>query len=319
LMKSFSSGSALAAEMGISSEKLASTFANYTEDCKKGTDEFGKKYFQHPFTMNDDFHVSIVVPVVHYCMGGIAVNTDASVVGQNGIIPGLFAAGEVIGGVHGKNRLGGNSLLDCVVFGRVAGDSAVKCLLERFLSGHGRNAPGSVTHSGSAKIGATISQAGVQTNVEVSPDKHTVTLTINWDQKSTQVSTSSPVNVQSAPAQTQTQTQSAPAQPEISQPKASSPAPEASKLREITASEVAQHKTEKDCWVIVNGQVLDVTTFLKDHPGGKKAIMLYAGRDATAEFNMLHKPDVVQKFAPHTVIGVLKDESSTPSPIMSKL
>jgi len=54
--------------------------------------------------------------------------------------------------------------------------------------------------------------------------------------------------------------------------------------------------------------VLDVTSFLKDHPGGKKAILLFAGRDATAEFNMLHKPDVVEKYAPDSVIGVIKKD-----------
>ncbi|RKP11364.1 hypothetical protein BJ684DRAFT_13020, partial [Piptocephalis cylindrospora] len=48
-----------------------------------------------------------------------------------------------------------------------------------------------------------------------------------------------------------------------------------------------------------------VTDFLPDHPGGKKAILLFAGKDATEEFNMLHKPDVVAKYAPETVVGKL--------------
>ena len=52
--------------------------------------------------------------------------------------------------------------------------------------------------------------------------------------------------------------------------------------------------------------MLDVTGFLKDHPGGKKAILLFAGREASEEFNMLHKPDVIDKYAPETIIGVLK-------------
>ena len=47
----------------------------------------------------------------------------------------------------------------------------------------------------------------------------------------------------------------------------------------------------------------NATSFLGDHPGGKGAIMLYAGKDATAEFNMLHKPDVVDKYAPEIIIG----------------
>jgi len=51
--------------------------------------------------------------------------------------------------------------------------------------------------------------------------------------------------------------------------------------------QVAKHNTDKDCWVVVNGEVLDVTKFLSKHPGGKPAIMLYAGKDATEEFNMV--------------------------------
>mmetsp|Transcript_3832 Transcript_3832/g.11695 ORF Transcript_3832/g.11695 Transcript_3832/m.11695 type:complete len:84 (-) Transcript_3832:250-501(-) len=61
-------------------------------------------------------------------MGGLEIDTDSAVVSaQTGeAIPGLYAAGEVAGGVHGNNRLGGNSLLDCVVFGRVAAKAACK-------------------------------------------------------------------------------------------------------------------------------------------------------------------------------------------------
>ena len=63
-------------------------------------------------------------------MGGIKINTDAEVMGNDFVVPGLYAAGEVTGGVHGKNRLGGNSLLECVVFGRIAGRSAAKFMLK---------------------------------------------------------------------------------------------------------------------------------------------------------------------------------------------
>jgi len=70
--------------------------------------------------------------------------------------------------------------------------------------------------------------------------------------------------------------------------------------------------------VVVNGQVLDVTGFLKDHPGGKKAILIYAGRDASEEFNMLHKPDVVEKYAPDTIVGKVKP-GSKPLPHKAKL
>jgi fumarate reductase flavoprotein subunit len=58
-------------------------------------------------------------------MGGVKINDNAEVIDTNGdVIPGLFAAGEVTGGVHGGNRLGGNAVADFVVFGRIAGASA---------------------------------------------------------------------------------------------------------------------------------------------------------------------------------------------------
>merc|ERR1719265_438093 len=62
-------------------------------------------------------------------MGGLEIDVEGAVMGKNGKIPGLYCAGEVAGGVHGNNRLGGNSLLDCVVFGRVTGEAATKYIL----------------------------------------------------------------------------------------------------------------------------------------------------------------------------------------------
>lgn len=82
--------------------------------------------------MNDYFNVAIMTPVLHYTMGGLEIDAESRVVGKEGKpIAGLFAAGEVAGGVHGANRLGGSSLLGCVVFGRVSGDSAASYLLQR--------------------------------------------------------------------------------------------------------------------------------------------------------------------------------------------
>ena len=54
----------------------------------------------------------------------------------------------------------------------------------------------------------------------------------------------------------------------------------------IPMTEVAKHNTKTDCWVVVDGQVLDVTSFLSEHPGGELAILTFAGKDATEEFNM---------------------------------
>merc|ERR1712048_1085328 len=72
-----------------------------------------------------------------------------------------------------------------------------------------------------------------------------------------------------------------------------------------TMEEVAKHTTKTDCWVVVSGQVLDVTKFLGEHPGGELAILTFAGKDATEEFNMIHPPDVIPKYAPDAIIGVV--------------
>merc|ERR1712126_73025 len=72
--------------------------------------------------------------------------------------------------------------------------------------------------------------------------------------------------------------------------------------------EVGKHNTAADCWVVVNGQVLNVTSFLKDHPGGELAIVTFAGKDATEEFNMIHPPDVIGKYAPDAVLGPLSSD-----------
>merc|ERR1712178_601942 len=72
-----------------------------------------------------------------------------------------------------------------------------------------------------------------------------------------------------------------------------------------TKEEVAKHTTKNDCWVILNGKVLNVTNFLGEHPGGELAILTFAGKDATEEFNMIHPPDVIGKYAPDAVIGTL--------------
>merc|ERR1719245_783929 len=70
-----------------------------------------------------------------------------------------------------------------------------------------------------------------------------------------------------------------------------------------TLEEVAKHTTKQDCWVVVNGEVLDVTSFLSEHPGGELAILTFAGKDASEEFNMIHPPDVIPKYAPDAIIG----------------
>merc|ERR1712190_334612 len=75
------------------------------------------------------FYVAIITPVIHYCMGGLETTVLGECVSKGKALPGLYVAGEAAGGVHGNNRLGGNSLLDCVVFGRVAGKDCAQYML----------------------------------------------------------------------------------------------------------------------------------------------------------------------------------------------
>merc|ERR1712166_747457 len=81
----------------------------------------------------------------------------------------------------------------------------------------------------------------------------------------------------------------------------------------FSEEEVAKHTTKDDCWVILDGKVLDVTNFLSEHPGGELAILTFAGKDATEEFNMIHPPDVVGKYAPDAIIGVIGVAGAAPA------
>jgi fumarate reductase flavoprotein subunit len=75
------------------------------------------------------FYAIPVTPAVHHTMGGVAINTNSEVLGEDGqVIPGFYAAGEITGGVHGANRLGGNALADIITFGRIAGTNAAKVI-----------------------------------------------------------------------------------------------------------------------------------------------------------------------------------------------
>ena len=69
--------------------------------------------------------------------------------------------------------------------------------------------------------------------------------------------------------------------------------------------QVSRHNTEDDCWIIVNDQVLAVSEFMHEHPGGKRVIMKYAGKDASQEFNMIHQASVLTKYAPKLAVGVI--------------
>jgi flavocytochrome c len=297
LMKRFESGKALAKEMGIDEKVLKKTFDDYNAITKSKKDPFGKKFFPGgEFRMDDFFHVAHMTPVLHYTMGGLEIDPQSRVISQDGKpIPGLFAAGEVAGGVHGANRLGGSSLLGCVVFGRVSGDSAAAYLLQSSSQERAANRLG------------TVAGHLLETRVRIDPGSSKVNLEFSWADSSTP-SSSTPAPAPSAPSAPSSNTapSDTPPKPDAKPEDAKAEGAPEQKQGEYTAEEVAKHNTKDDCWVILDGKVYDVTNFLPDHPGGEKAILLYAGRDATEEFNMLHDPKVIPRYAPEALIGVLK-------------
>merc|ERR1712087_360779 len=153
VMKYYPSGADLAKDMGVDLQVLIDTHQAHAEAAKKtekdpdggswpaypsgkswddasGKTGSGKKFYHNVIdgsrVAKEEFYVAIITPVIHYCMGGLECTVDAECINAKGTIPGLYVAGEAAGGIHGNNRLSGNSLLDCVVYGRVAGKAACK-------------------------------------------------------------------------------------------------------------------------------------------------------------------------------------------------
>lgn len=117
----------LATQLGIDPEVFESTISAYNTYVDKGFDpEFGKDVFDLKVTVAP-FYATPRKPAVHHTMGGLKIDTETHVLDTDGkMIAGLYAAGEVAGGIHAGNRLGGNSLTDIFTFGRIAGVTAVK-------------------------------------------------------------------------------------------------------------------------------------------------------------------------------------------------
>merc|ERR1719230_274126 len=153
VMKFYENGKALAADMGVPLSVIEETHQGHYDAAKKmekdpeggswpaypsgkswdeasGKTGSGKKFYHNIIQGSDvasqPFYVAIITPVIHYCMGGSETTVLGECVKAGKALPGLYVAGEAAGGVHGNNRLGGNSLLDCVVFGRVAGRNCAK-------------------------------------------------------------------------------------------------------------------------------------------------------------------------------------------------
>lgn len=125
LLKEADSIEDLANKIGLNEKELKKTVEKYNEYVKSGNDkDFGRDNMKTEL-IKGPFYAVEVGPAVHHTMGGLKINTEAQVINKSGeVIEGLFAAGEVTGGVHGANRLGGNALADITTFGRIAGKNA---------------------------------------------------------------------------------------------------------------------------------------------------------------------------------------------------
>ena len=115
----------LAGKIGVDAKGLVDTMAKYNGYVKAGEDkDFGKTALPREL-VKAPFYAIEVSPAVHHTMGGVRINTNAEVLTADGkVIPGLFAAGEITGGVHGANRIGGNAVTDITVYGKTAGENA---------------------------------------------------------------------------------------------------------------------------------------------------------------------------------------------------
>jgi urocanate reductase len=119
----------MAGKLGIPADALVKTIEDHNRYLEQGKDpDFNKPITKVMIPLvQGPFYAVAQWPAVHHCMGGIRINPNAQVIDVFGaVIPKLYAAGEVAGGIHGSNRLGSNAIPDCVSFGRVAGINAAK-------------------------------------------------------------------------------------------------------------------------------------------------------------------------------------------------
>ena len=120
----------LAAQIGVPAEEFAATMNAWNGYvAAKNDPDFGRVSFANPLDTAPYYAIKVTAGI-HHTMGGVKINTSTQVLTEAGeAIPGLYAAGEVTGGVHGANRLGGNAVSDFVVFGRIAGEQAATLAL----------------------------------------------------------------------------------------------------------------------------------------------------------------------------------------------
>lgn len=116
----------IAEQIGCSADDLKETVDKFNESVDSGKDEFGRTLYSTKLE-NGPWVATPRQACIHHTMGGVTIDTEARVLDEDGNpIPGLYAGGEITGGLHGANRLGGNAVVDTVVFGKLSAESLIK-------------------------------------------------------------------------------------------------------------------------------------------------------------------------------------------------
>ncbi|HBF75135.1 MAG TPA: flavocytochrome c, partial [Lactobacillus sp.] len=123
----------LASQLGFDAETLKQTVSDWnTAVADQNDSAFGRTTGMDRDISTAPFFAIHIAPAVHYTMGGIAINHKTEVLNEDGqAIKGLYAAGEIVGGLHGNNRIGGNSIAETVIFGRQAGEQVFNYINEK--------------------------------------------------------------------------------------------------------------------------------------------------------------------------------------------
>ena len=313
LMKKIS-GKELVQELGCTVEALRGQLDRYNKAAKGEIEDVaGKKYFPNtPFelSLDGEYYVSFITRVLHFTMGGVKINDKSEVIyDDDKVFQGLYACGELAGGVHGHNRLGGSSLLACVVYGRLSADQAASYVLRKLSTA---KQVAEVKGQDQAPINRL-----KQISFHIDPTRPQ-RIVIDWQSDGHADKTTPGESSAESAETTQKESFNPPKddtqnkEPPKETPKKGTEKPaKAFEIpdKEFTKEEVSKHNKREDCWCIVKNVVMDLTPFLKDHPGGEDAIVNFAGKDASESFDMLHEDNVIPRYAKSCVLGRVKGET----------
>lgn len=205
---------------------------------------------------SDVMYSAMVTPALYACSGGLQVDVDGKVAGKEGQMEGLFAAGETVAGPKQETySLTGVPLLHCIVSGRAAARSAA-----------------------SAAFGASPPMR--QTLEALVTAAKTMPVRAGLEEMSKEALIEEVKRLQACGG---------------GGGGGGGAAGAAAGSGKIEMSEVAKHNTMADAWIVVNGEVLDITNWFKVHPGGVQALEPFMGKDASMDWNLIHSKDTIDK------------------------